>query len=86
MGRKAAARRHRGAPAGKGQPGRTGNPGHGGKPGRAGKPGRTGATGNPGAGGESRRADQAPGGRLPPRQEPKSKRPIHTIRVPGLFG
>ncbi|MCK7622525.1 hypothetical protein MUU72_05290 [Streptomyces sp. RS10V-4] len=32
------------------------------------------------------RADDVPGGRLPPHQEPKPKRPVRTIRVRSLFG
>ncbi|KUL34835.1 hypothetical protein ADL22_29620 [Streptomyces sp. NRRL F-4489] len=32
------------------------------------------------------RADDVPGGRLPPHQDPKPKRPVRTIRVRSLFG
>ncbi|MFE4019227.1 MULTISPECIES: hypothetical protein [unclassified Streptomyces] len=94
MGRKAAARRrHRTARAGSGRPGRSGNPARidePGRPGRTGEPGGTGRSATTGisdaAGGIDASADAAPGGRLPPRQEPKPKRPVRTIRVPGLFG
>ncbi|MFE3652972.1 hypothetical protein ACFXO2_35170, partial [Streptomyces sp. NPDC059152] len=61
-----------------------------GRPGRTGEPGGTGRSATTGisdaAGGIAASADAAPGGRLPPRQEPKPKRPVRTIRVPGLFG
>ncbi|MYT27649.1 MULTISPECIES: hypothetical protein [unclassified Streptomyces] len=72
MGRKAAARRHRATPAGTGQGGRADQTGRTKKP-------RGPADGSP-------RADELPGGRLPPHQEPKPKRPVRTIRVPRLFG
>ncbi|MGG2460987.1 hypothetical protein ACO0M4_14400 [Streptomyces sp. RGM 3693] len=94
MGRKAAARRrHRTAPTGTGNPGRIDQPeqsGGTGEPGGTGKPGTTGLSGgigqSPRAADGPARADTAPGGRLPPHQEPKPKRPVRTIRVPGLFG
>ncbi|PNE37265.1 hypothetical protein [Streptomyces noursei] len=90
MGRKAAARRHHAMPAKNGQPDRIGKPGRVDQSGRTGKPsgpGKPGRTGRPqGPAVDPPRADETPGGRLPPRQEPKQKRPVRTIRVPGLFG
>ncbi|MFF2809071.1 hypothetical protein ACFVT2_18165 [Streptomyces sp. NPDC058000] len=73
-----------------GQPGRISEPEQPEQPGRTGKPGITGISGGsgqpPGAADGSGRAHAVPGGRLPPHQEPKPKRPVRTIRVPGLFG
>ncbi|MEE6266577.1 hypothetical protein V2E29_13120 [Streptomyces diastatochromogenes] len=91
MARKAAGRRrHRTEPTGIGSPGRTGRPDRNRRPGRADQPGGAGTPGEAdapdGTGAHPVRADTIPGGRLPPHQAPKQKRPVRTIRVPGLFG
>ncbi|GAA2678890.1 hypothetical protein GCM10009864_58670 [Streptomyces lunalinharesii] len=91
MARKAAGRRrHRTQPTGIGSRGRPGRPDRKDRPGRTDQPGGVGTPGPAdapdGTGPHPVRADAVPGGRLPPRQEPKQKRPVRTIRVPGLFG